>query len=98
MWRKDSDQAVPSKTVRVGTPIGLHARPAAVIAEAAGQFEEDVFLNLVGVTDDEDTDAASSLMIMAMGAQGGDSITISSEDTAAVEHIADLIESNLDSR
>lgn len=84
-----------SKTVVVGSTVGLHARPASVIAEAAGEYDEDIFLSLEGEEDDE-TDAASSLMIMALGAEHGDKVTVTSENAAAVEEIAALIEKNLD--
>ena len=50
-----------SKTVVVGSQVGLHARPASIIAEAAGGYDEEIFLFLEGEEDDE-TDAASSLM------------------------------------
>ncbi len=86
-----------SKTVKVGSSVGLHARPASVIADAAGEYDEDIFLTLVGSEDDEDeTDAASSLMIMALGAEQGDEVTVTSENEEAVEKIAALIESDLD--
>lgn len=85
-----------SKTVKVGSTVGLHARPATVIAEAAGEYDEDIVLTLVGGDEDDETDAASSLMIMAMGAEHGDEVTVTSDDTEAVEKIAALIESNLD--
>ena len=56
-----------SKTVIVGSAVGLHARPASIIADAAGEYDEDIFLSKVGEEDDEEpTEAASSLMIMAM--------------------------------
>ena len=86
-----------AKTVQVGPPMGLHPRPAAVISEAAQQFEEEIYLTLVGASDDDDTDATSTLMIMALGAQAGDSITVCSENQEAVDRIASLIESNLES-
>lgn len=85
-----------SKTVKVGSTVGLHARPATVIAEAAGEYDEDIILTLVGGDEDDETDAASSLMIMAMGAEHGDEVTVTSDDEEAVEKIAALIESNLD--
>lgn len=85
-----------SKTVKVGSTVGLHARPATVIADAAGGFDDDIILTLVGGDDDDETDAASSLMIMAMGAEFGDEVTVTSENAQAVEQIAALIESNLD--
>ena len=61
-----------SKTVKVGSSVGLHARPASIIADAAAEFDEDIFLTLVGDEDEDETDAASSLMIMALGAEQGD--------------------------
>ena len=84
-----------SKTVKVGSTVGLHARPATVIADAAGEYDEEILLTLVGGDDDE-TDAASSLMIMAMGAEHGDEVTVTSDNAVAVEEIASLIEKNLD--
>lgn len=85
-----------SKTVTVGSTVGLHARPAAIIADAAGGYDEEILLTLVGDEDPEETDAASSLMIMALGAQQGDEIIVSSVDARAVEKIAALIEQDLD--
>ena len=86
-----------SKTVKVGSSVGLHARPASIIADAAAEFDEDIFLALVGEEDDDDeTDAASSLMIMALGAEQGDEVTVTSENAEAVEKIAALIEQDLD--
>ena len=85
-----------SKTVKVGSTVGLHARPATVIAEAAGEYDDDIILTLVGGDEDDETDAASSLMIMAMGAEHGDEVTVTSDNADAVEKIAALIEQNLD--
>ncbi|WJY68225.1 HPr family phosphocarrier protein [Corynebacterium auris] len=85
-----------STTVKVGSTVGLHARPASVIAEAAGEYDEDITLTLVGEDDEDGADAASSLMIMAMGAEFGDEVTVTSANAEAVEKIAELIASNLD--
>ncbi len=84
-----------SKTVVVGSAVGLHARPASIIAEAAGEYDEDIFLSLEG-EEDEETDAASSLMIMALGAEKGDKVVVTSDNAEAVEKIAALIEQDLD--
>ena len=86
-----------SKTVTVGSTVGLHARPATIIAEAAGEYDEDIYLAILGEEDEEDpTEAASSLMIMALGAEHGDQVVVTSENAEAVEAIAALIEKNLD--
>lgn len=85
-----------SKTVTVGSAVGLHARPAAIVADAAGEYDDDIILTLVGDEDGEEADAASSLMIMALGAENGDQVTVTSDNAEAVEKIAALIESDLD--
>ena len=54
-------------------------------------------LFLEGEEDDE-TDAASSLMIMALGAEKGDKVTVKSDNAEAVEKIAALIEQDLDAQ
>lgn len=84
-----------SKTVKVGSSVGLHARPATVIAEEAAKFDEEILITLAS-DEDEEADAASSLMIMALGAEQGDEVIVSSDDADAVEKIAALIESDLD--
>lgn len=84
-----------SSIVTVGTAVGLHARPAALIADVAGRFHDEVYLTLVG-EDTEPADASSPLMIMALGAQRGDRIRVESPNQRAVTAIADLIASDLD--
>ena len=63
---------MPSNTVAVGSAIGLHARPAALIAQAASELGVPVKLSMDG---DEPVDAGSALMIMTLGAANGDAIT-----------------------
>ena len=84
---------MPSKTVVVGSSVGLHARPAALIAEAAGDLGSEVFLAVPG---EEPVDASSSLLIMTLGAGSGDTIEVSGEDQADVDTIAALVEKDLD--
>jgi phosphocarrier protein HPr len=84
---------MPSKTVVVGSSIGLHARPAALIAEAAGRYEDEITLSVTG---EEPVDAASSLMIMTLGAEHGAEVTVTSENTQALEEVAALVEKDLD--
>ena len=84
---------MPSKTVIVGSSVGLHARPAAIISEAAGDLDVEVTLAVAG---EEPVDAASSLLIMTLGAACGDAVEVTSEDQAAVDAIAALVEKDLD--
>lgn len=82
-----------STTVKVGSPVGLHARPAAVIAEKAGSYEEEITLS---VADGDEVDASSALLIMTLGAEKDTEVTVESENAAAVEEISQLIASDLD--
>ena len=84
---------MPSKTVTVGSSVGLHARPAAIISEAAGDLDVEVTLAVPG---EEPVDASSSLLIMTLGAACGDQVEVASEDQAALDAIAALVEKDLD--
>jgi phosphocarrier protein len=84
---------MPSKTVTVGSAIGLHARPAAIIAEAVVNSGVPVTLALDG---GEPVDAGSALMIMTLGAGNGAQVTVSSDDAAALATVADLVAQDLD--
>jgi phosphocarrier protein HPr len=84
---------MPSKTVIVGSAIGLHARPAAIIAEAAVKAGVPVTLSSDGGTP---VDAGSALMIMTLGAGNGAQVTVASDDEEAMQTIAALVEQDLD--
>ena len=84
---------MPSKTVTVGSRIGLHARPAALVAEAASSAGSAV---TIGVPDGAPVDAGSALLIMTLGAKLGDQVVVSSDDQAAVDKVAGLVEQDLD--
>ena len=84
---------MPTKSVVVGSAVGLHARPAALIAEAAGDLDSEV---LIGVPGDDPVDASSALLIMTLGAGKGDTVEVSGDDEADVDAIAALVEQDLD--
>ncbi len=84
---------MPSKTVKVGSSVGLHARPAALIAEAAEALATEVTLATPG---GEPVDASSSLLVMTLGASCGDTVEVAGEDQGAVDQIAALVEKDLD--
>ncbi|MEZ5092252.1 HPr family phosphocarrier protein [Nocardioides sp.] len=79
---------MPSKSVAVGSSVGLHARPAALIAEAAGKLDASVTINGM--------DASSALMLMTLGAKCGDTVEVASDDEAAMDAIAAMVEQDLD--
>lgn len=84
---------MPSKTVKVGSSVGLHARPAAVIAEAVSEAGVPVTLAVAG---GDPVDAGSALLIMTLGATVGTEVTVESDDQATLDKVADLVEQDLD--
>lgn len=85
------------RTATVGSSVGLHARPAALIAEAAAGFAAEIWLELADAPAADPSQADSSLVIMALGAARGDRVKISSAGPAAVAEIAALIAADLNS-
>lgn len=81
-----------SKSVIVGSAEGLHARPAGIIAEAAEKYDDDIEITFDG----EDADAASAMLIMALGAEKGATVLVSTDNAVALDEIAALIEQDLD--
>jgi phosphocarrier protein HPr len=84
---------MPSRTVAVGSAIGLHARPAALIADAVVTAGVPVTLSIDG---GEPVDAGSALMIMTLGAAHGARVTVTSDDAGALATVAALVEQDLD--
>jgi len=84
---------MPTLSVAVGSAIGLHARPAALIAEAAEALGSEV---LIGIPGDEPVDASSALLIMTLGAGNGDTVEVSGSVEADVAKIAAMVEQDLD--
>lgn len=84
---------MPTKSVTVGSSVGLHARPAQLIAQAAEELDVEVF---IGIPGGDPVDASSSLMIMTLGAGPGDTVEVSSDDEAALGTIAAMVEKDLD--
>jgi phosphocarrier protein len=82
-----------TKSVVVGSAVGLHARPAAIISEAAAELDTEVF---IGIPGDEPVDAGSSLLIMTLGAGSGDTVEVSGSSEADVAVVAALVEKDLD--
>jgi phosphocarrier protein HPr len=82
-----------TKTVIVGSAVGLHARPAAIIAEAVTNAGVPVTLSVDG---GEPVDAGSALMIMTLGAGNGAQVTVASDDEAVLSQIAELVQEDLD--
>lgn len=85
-----------SRNVVVGSRVGLHARPAKLVAQEAGRQAVVVKITKNGVNP---VDARSLLSLIALGAKMGDEVTLSADGEgaqAAVDAIASLVEQDLD--
>jgi phosphocarrier protein HPr len=90
------DATVVERCVIVASRAGLHARPAARLAEAAAALDTPVTITRDGVLE---VDAASMLELMTLGASCGDEVTLSAEGIgadAALDELAALVASELD--
>ena len=83
---------MPTQTAIVGSAEGLHARPAGIIAEAAEKYDTEIEITYGG----EEADAASAMLIMALGADKGAEVLVIGDNADAVAEIAALIEQDLD--
>ena len=64
----------------MASTVGLHARPAALLAAAANGSGLDISLAL---GDGDPVDAGSILMVMTLGAKHGDVVTLSADGDGA---------------
>ncbi|THV33545.1 HPr family phosphocarrier protein [Glycomyces buryatensis] len=79
------------RRVVVGSKVGLHARPAALFAQAAARQPVKVTVAKEGT---EPVDAASLLMILTLDAKGGDEVILTAEGEGAEEAL-DALEAEL---
>lgn len=75
----------------VASRVGLHARPAAIFAEAAGELPVEVTIALESSPADEAMDASSILSLMSLGAEHGDVVVLRSEDDGAEDALDSLV-------
>ncbi len=87
-----------SRTVTVTNPLGIHARPAALVVQAAARFQSDVTLSKRDVGD---VNGKSIMGVMMLAAENGAEVTVAAEGPdaeAAVATLADLLGSNFEDR
>ncbi len=83
----------------VASKSGLHARPAAIFAEAAGELAVEVTIAADGAPLEDAMDAASILSLMTLGAAQGDVVVLRAEGDgadAALDSLVKLLETDLD--
>jgi phosphocarrier protein HPr len=81
----------------VANPLGIHARPAALIAKLASTAEGKVWL----IKEDEMIDAGSIIDILTLGCTEGSEVTLQMEnhsDGKVFTEIAELIEQGIDGK
>lgn len=84
------------RTVTIASASGLHARPAGIFAQAAGEQPATVTIEKAG---GNAVQASSMLMLMTLGAGKGDEVTLRAEGEGADESVAALaalLEKDLD--
>jgi phosphocarrier protein len=79
------------RTATIASRVGLHARPAAIFAEAAGELDVDVTIAREGEPADDAMDAASILSLMSLGASHGDVVVLRAEGAGADEALDRLV-------
>jgi phosphotransferase system HPr (HPr) family protein len=79
---------MPIRTVAVASAVGLHARPAALLASAVNDSGLDVTVALAG---GDPVDAGSILEVMTLGAQHGDVVTLAAEGADADSVLDSLV-------
>jgi len=87
------------RTATIASSVGLHARPAAIFAEAAAGLDLEVTISLAGEPAEDAVDAASILSLMGLGAAHGDVVVLRAEGPGAeraLERLAQLLETDLD--
>jgi phosphocarrier protein len=88
---------MPTVRVKIGSPVGLHARPARLLVEAAGKQPVAV---KIGRSAGALVSAASILAVMSLGVKGGEEVVLVAEGEgadAALAEISALLAQNLDS-
>jgi len=87
---------MPSRTVVVASSVGLHARPAALLATAVQESGLDV---TVALADGAPVNAGSILEVMTLGAEHGSEVTLTADGAGAdavLDGLVDLLSRDLD--
>ena len=87
------------RTATIASRVGLHARPAAIFADAAGELDFEVTIALEGEPAEEAMDAASILSLMSLGASCGDVVVLRTDSEVngnALDGLVTILETDHD--
>lgn len=79
---------MPSRTVIIASPIGLHARPATVFSRKVNASGIPI---TVGRVDGITVNGASVLAVMMLGIQCGEEVVLSTQHPGAEEVLEELV-------
>ena len=79
------------RTATIASRVGLHARPAAIFAEAVGALDLEVTIALESDPAEDAMDASSILSLMSLGAANGQVVVLRAEGDGADEALAGLV-------
>ncbi|MGC3992876.1 MAG: HPr family phosphocarrier protein [Propionicimonas sp.] len=85
-----------TRQVSIASSVGLHARPASLFVQAATATGLPIKIAKEG---GNPVDARSILMVMALGAKNGETVTLSAEGEgadAALDSLVELLSRDLD--
>ncbi len=75
------------RSVEIRNELGLHARPAQLLVQAADQFRSEIFLSKDGV----EVNGKSIMGVMMLAAAQGSILVIRAEGADEREAVADLV-------
>ena len=80
---------MPERKVKVGSSVGLHARPATIFTQAAAKQPVKVTIAKAGA---EPVDAASILDVVTLDVHGGEEVILTAEGDGAEQALDELVE------
>ena len=87
------------RTATIASRVGLHARPAAIFAEAAAEQPVEVTIALEGEPAEDALDASSILALMGLGAEHGTRVVLRADGEgadAALDALVAVLETDHD--
>jgi phosphotransferase system HPr (HPr) family protein len=78
---------VQQATVTIADPVGLHARPAAVLVQTAGRYTSRVRLT----HGTKQADARSIIQLLGLGVRQGSPVTVTAEGADETEALAAVL-------
>ncbi|MDT7579797.1 MAG: phosphocarrier protein HPr [Pseudonocardiales bacterium] len=88
---------MPERKVKVGSTVGLHARPATIFTQAAAKLPVKV---TIGKPGGNAVDARSVLFVLGLDVRGGEEVILTAPDAdgadAALDELEALLQRDLD--